>query len=230
MELLIFADPRSAAHEAAQRLAAAASAAVARRQRFLMALSGGRSPWEMLRLLAAMPLPWEKVYIFQVDERQAPLGHPDRNLTHIRRNLLSLAPLPPENLFPMPVDLADLHLAASQYAQTMEDLAGLPPVLDLIQLGLGADGHTASLLPSDPVLDVVDRDVAPTGSYEGRRRLTLTYPLLNRARCLLWLVTGAAKAKALAQLVAGDTSQPAGRLRREESVILADQAAAARLP
>jgi 6-phosphogluconolactonase/glucosamine-6-phosphate isomerase/deaminase len=126
----------------------------------------------------------------------------------------------------MPVEYRDLEAAAAQYAQTIAELAGLPPVLDLVHLGLGTDGHTASLVPGDPVLDVVEADVALTGTYQGRRRMTLTYPILNRTRRVLWLVTGVEKEAALQQLQAGDLSIPAGRVRQERALIFADRGAA----
>jgi len=230
MHLEVQPDPHRAAQAAASIIAALADEAVAQRGRFLLAVSGGRSPWEMLRYLATLPLPWPQVHIFQVDERQAPQGHADRNLTHLSRHLVTEGSLPAQNLHPLPVDLPDLDQAARQYAHTLQEWAGAPPVLDLVHLGLGADGHTASLIPGDPVLQVQTRDVAATSAYQGYRRLTLTFPMINRARSLLWLVTGADKAEVLARLLAGDTTLPAGRLRRDTALILADQAAASRLP
>jgi 6-phosphogluconolactonase len=180
----------------------------------------------MLRELANQQVPWEGVHVFQVDERIAPAGDPDRNLTHLQASLLENAPLDPAHIHAMPVELPDSQAAAAQYARTLESLAGVPPVLDLAHLGLGPDGHTASLVPGDPVLQVADRDVAVTGVYMGRNRMTLTYPVLNRARHILWVVTGDEKVKALAQLEAGDTSIPGGRIRRDGAMVLADQAAA----
>src|SRR4029434_2837234 len=114
--------------------------------------------------------------IVQVDERVAPTGHPDRNLTHLRESLLGLTSLRPEQVHAMPVEAADLNAAAEEYARTLQEIAGSPPVLDLVHLGLGPDGHTASLVPGDPVLDVSDADVATTRPYQGRRRMTLTFP------------------------------------------------------
>ncbi len=230
MQLQVQPDPPSAADAAAKVIAALAHEAVAQRGRFLLAVSGGRTPWAMVRCLAALPLPWQQVHIFQVDERQAPRGHADRNLTHLRLSLVTEGPLPAQNLHAMPVDLPDLDQAAQQYTHTLHLWAGLPPVLDLIHLGLGADGHTASLFPGDPVLQIQSQDVAATAAYQGYRRLTLTFPILNRARSLLWLVTGPEKADVLARLLAGDTTLPASRLRRHSALILADQAAARRLP
>src|SRR5262245_63097500 len=191
-----------------------------------MAVSGGHTPWRMLRALASDELPWQQVHIVQVDERVAPAADPDRNLVHLRASLLDHAPLPPDHVHAMPVEAADLDRAAEQYALTLRDVAGSPPVFDLVHLGLGPDGHTASLVPGDPVLHITDADVAVTGAYHGRRRMTLTYPILNRARRILWLVTGQDKVTALARLRAGDVTIPAGRIQRDAALVLADQAAA----
>ena len=227
--ILILADADAVAKEAAKVIAAEARSAVAARGRFIMAVSGGRTPWQMLRALAGEDVPWNGVHVVQVDERIAPAGDPDRNLTHLRESLLEHAPLPPEHIHAMPVEEADLEAAARSYARTLEKIAGTPPVLDLAHLGLGPDGHTASLVPQDPVLNVTDRDVALTGLYQKRRRMTLTYPVLNRSRRILWVVTGAEKAEMLVRLRDGDSSIPAGRIRREQALVLADQPAAAAL-
>ncbi len=197
MKVEVLADAGAVARAAAALIAAEARAAVAARGRFSMAVSGGQTPWQMLRLLGREAVPWEGVHVFQVDERVAPDGHPDRNLTHLRESLLQHAPLRPEQIHAMPVESLDLEAAATQYALALREIGGSPPVLDLVHLGLGPDGHTASLVPGDPVLDVTDGDVALTGVYQGRRRMTLTYPILNRARRILWLVTGAEKADML---------------------------------
>jgi 6-phosphogluconolactonase len=164
-----------------------------------------------------------------VDERIAPAGDPDRNLTHLRASLLEHAPLPAEHIYAMPVEEADLEAAARSYARTLERIAGAPSVLDLAHLGLGPDGHTASLVPDDPILSVGDRDVALTGVYMKRRRMTLTYPILNRARRILWVVTGAEKVAMLPRLRAADAAIPAGRVRQDHALVLADRAAAERL-
>ncbi len=226
MKIEVCADPEAAARRAAAAIAAEARAAVAAQGRFLLAVSGGRTPWIMLRALAREDVPWAGVHVCQADERVAPEGHPDRNLTQVRECLLQHAPIRPEQLHAMPVEEGDLAVAASRYARTLETLAGRPPIIDLVHLGLGADGHTASLVPGDAVLDVTDADVAPTGFYQGRRRMTLTYPILNRARRILWLVTGPDKASVLARLAAGDPAIPAGRVRSERAVVLADTDAA----
>jgi 6-phosphogluconolactonase len=225
MKMQILADADAVAHEAARIIAAEARAAVEARGRFIMAVSGGHTPWLMLRALANEDVPWASVQVAQVDERVAPAGDPDRNLTHLRESLLANAPLAAEQIHAMPVEETDLDAAARRYAQTLGLIAGTPPVLDLAHLGLGPDGHTASLVPNDPVLSVTDRDVALTGLYQKRRRMTLTYPMLNRSRRILWVVTGSEKADALARLRAADVSIPAGRIRQEQAMLLADRGA-----
>ncbi len=225
MKIEVVADDQSAAGAAAGIIAAEARAAVAARGRFVMAVSGGRTPWIMLRALAGEDVPWERVHVAQVDERVAPLGHADRNLTHLQESLIEHTPIRPEHLHAMPVDSLDLETAAQEYSATLGEIAGSPPVLDLVHLGLGPDGHTASLVPGDKVLDSKE-DVALTRVYQGRRRMTLTYPVINRARRILWLVTGGEKAGMLARLQQGDLSIPAGRISRDQAMILADRAAA----
>ena len=226
MQIEILPDAAAVASRAAAIIAEHARTAVLARGRFLIAVSGGHTPWVMLRELAKEDVPWHGVHVFQVDERIAPAGDPDRNLTHLRETLLQHAPIDPSHIHAMPVENPDSQAAAAGYARTLEDLAGSPPVLDLVHLGLGPDGHTASLVPNDPVLQVMDRDVAVTEVYMGRQRMTLTYPVINRARHILWVVTGAEKVKALSQLQKGDTSIPGGRISRDQALVLADQAAA----
>jgi 6-phosphogluconolactonase len=229
MKIEVSTDNDAVARRAATLVAAEARAAVAARGRFVMAVSGGHTPWLMLRALAQEEVPWNAVDVVQVDERVAPAGDPDRNLTHLRESLLEHAPLSPERIHAMPVESPDLEAACAEYARTLQTIAGSPPVLDLVHLGLGPDGHTASLVPGDPVQNVKDVDVALTGLYQGRRRMTLTFPILNRSRYVLWLVTGRDKAATLAGLYAGDTSIPAGRIRRDRALIVADRAAVGQL-
>jgi 6-phosphogluconolactonase len=229
MNIEVLADAEAVASKAATILAAEARDAVVARGRFVMAVSGGHTPWQMLRALAGEKVPWEEVQVVQVDERVAPPGDPDRNLTHLRASLLTRVPLRPEQLHAMPVEAPDLKAAADRYARTLKELAGSPPVLDLVHLGLGPDGHTASLVPGDPVLDITDADVALTGVYQWRCRLTLTYPIINRARRILWVVTGSEKAGPLARLRDGDRAIPAGRVRQDQALVLADRAAAGSL-
>ena len=204
------------AERGAEYVAEQARAAVEDHGRFTLAVSGGRTPWAMFAALYGK-MPWDRVTIYQVDERVAPEGDPDRNLTHLLR---SLPPGGAADVRAMPVWAHDLDTAAAVYA------SALPDAFDLVHLGLGPDGHTASLVPGDPVLDVIDRDVALTAEYQGRRRMTLTYPVLDRARQVLWLVTGEDKVDALRRLRAGDRSIPAGRVDAANALILADAAAA----
>jgi 6-phosphogluconolactonase len=229
MKIEVLADAEAVARKAATIIAAEARDAVIARGRFIVAVSGGHTPWLMLRDLAGEKVPWEEVHLVQVDERIAPAGYPDRNLTHLRESLLTRVPLRPEHIYAMPVEAPDLEAAAKNYARTLLEIAGSPPVLDLVHLGLGPDGHTASLVPGDPVLNVADTDVALTGAYQGRHRMTLTYPIINRSRRILWLVTGNDKAGPLVRLRDADPSIPAGRVCQDQAVVLADRAAAAQL-
>ncbi len=220
MQLEVFDDADSVAQKAAAAIAADARSAIAARGRYALAVSGGHTPWIMLRALANEDVSWAAVDIFQVDERIAPDGDPDRNLTHLRESFLQHVPLRPEEVHAMPVQSSDLEQAAAEYALT------LPPVLDLVHLGLGPDGHTASLVPEDPVLEITNAAVGITGVYQGRRRMTLTYPALNRARRILWVVTGPEKTPMFHRLLDGDESIPAGRVRRDQAIAIADRAAA----
>lgn len=226
MKIEIFPDADAVAQKAAAIVAAEARGAVAARGRFIMAVSGGHTAWQMLRTLADEEVTWKDVHVVQVDERVAPAGDSDRNRTHLRESLLQHAPLRSEQIHAMPMESPDLDAAAKRYAATLQEIAGSPPVLDLAHLGLGPDGHTASLVPRDPVLDVSDTDVALTGVYQQKRRMMLTYPMLNRSRCVLRLVTGSDKVEALARLCADDVSIPAGRIQRDQVLVLVDCAAA----
>jgi 6-phosphogluconolactonase len=214
-KLETLADPGAVARAGAAFVAERARAAVAASGSFHFAVSGGHTPWAMFAELASEQVPWEAVVIYQVDERVAPAGDPDRNLTHLSQALGSA----PAQVKPMPVNDSDLTAAAASYA------ASLPDNFDLIHLGLGPDGHTASLVPGDPVLSVTDRLVALTQPYQERVRMTLTYPGLARARQLLWLITGADKQQPLAKLLAGDTTIPAARVEAGASLVMADRAA-----
>jgi 6-phosphogluconolactonase len=199
-------------------IAGTARAATSQRGSFSLALSGGKSPWRMCELLGSQDVPWVTTRVFQVDERIARAGDPDRNLTQLMGSLPAEAG---PRLRPMPVGEDDLDQAAADYDSE------LPDQLDLVHLGLGPDGHTASLVPDDSVLNVTDRRVALTdGSYQGRSRMTLTFPALAAARRIMWLVTGEDKREALAKLLAQDASIPAGRVRARDAVVICDAAAA----
>ena len=213
--------------EAEQWLADRILESVDQRGRCSMAVSGGHSPWPMLESLARRSdLPWDRVSIFQVDERIAPEGDPDRNLTQLDAHVLDVRPALRASTYPMPVDESDLEEAADRYAHQLMQICGAPIELDIIHLGLGSDGHTASLVPGDPVLEVHDRDVAITsGPYQGRRRMTLTYPVINRARHIMWQVVGDDKKLALKRMMAGDDSIPGGLVSGIQAIVFADRAA-----
>jgi len=219
IELEVAGDEKAASRRAAELIAAAGDEAAAERGHFAFAMSGGRSPWAMLAILGELEgMPWDRTELFQVDERVAAPGDEARNLTHM---VLGLSMDHQATLRPMPVTQRDLDAAAREYE------AGLPDRFDLVHLGLGPDGHTASLVPGDPVLDVSDRRVAITETaYQDHRRMTLTYPALDDARRIVWLVTGPDKPEALQKLLDGDESIPAGRVRNDQMIVVADEAAA----
>jgi 6-phosphogluconolactonase len=219
IELEVAGDERAASRRAAELIAAAGDEAAAERGRFAFAMSGGRSPWAMLAILGELEgMPWDRTELFQVDERVAAPGDEARNLTHM---VLGLSMDHQATLRPMPVTQRDLDAAAREYE------ASLPDRLDLVHLGLGPDGHTASLVPGDPVLDVSDRRVAITETaYQDHHRMTLTYPALNEARRIVWLVTGPDKPDALQKLLDGDESIPAARVHNDHVIVVADEAAA----
>jgi len=229
MKTEILSTSDDVAARAAQIIASDARAAVAARGRFVMAVSGGRTPWQMLRALANEEMPWANVHVVQVDERIAPAGDKDRNLTHLRESLLSHAPIPENQIHAMPVESVDLDQACRDYTALLNGICGNPAVIDLVHLGLGPDGHTASLIPGDAVCHVHDAEVALTGVYQNRRRMTLTYPILNRSRHILWVVTGAEKSPMVPRLLAGDSGIPAGPIEQANATLLADAPAAAEI-
>ncbi|CAN5512467.1 6-phosphogluconolactonase [soil metagenome] len=225
MHVQVLLDPDALARAAAAEVAQTATMAVTSRGICTLAFSGGSTPASMLAHLAGHDLPWDRIHVLQVDERVAPDGHADRNLTGLRRDLVDRIPLPEANLNAMEVGHGDAERAALDYAAVLTRVAGHPAVLDLVHLGLGSDGHTASLLPDDPAATTDDRDVVVTRVHQGRRRVTLTMPVLERARRLLWLVSGD-KAVAVARLLASDPSVPAGRVPQHRALLFCDQAAA----
>ena len=222
MHLIVAQDAHAAAQSAAAAVTKVCCEAVRERGRALVAFSGGETPWLMLDLLRHVDLPWGQVHVAQVDERVVPAGDPRRNSSRLREILVEQGKLPAANVLQMPVEQANLDAAAAQFQATLESFTGKPLRLDLVQLGLGADGHTASLVPGDPVLYVSDRDVALTGPYQGTRRMTLTFPALDRARARLWLVTGSSKRAVLEELVAGCGNTPAVRVARDPATVITD--------
>ena len=214
-ELRAFVDADAVAAAAADYVAACSRQSIEDGGRFTFAVSGGRTPWSMFEKLAQMDIAWPHVVIYQVDERIAPVGDVTRNLTNLERILAKRRP----TIVAMPVNDDDLDAAADSYARE------LPERFDLVHLGLGPDGHTASLVPGDPVLFVRDRLVAITDVYQGEQRMTLTYEALARADQLLWLVTGDDKRTALSQLLRRNSSIPAAMVEAAASLVMADHAA-----
>ena len=209
----------AAAAAAAHAVAVALRSSVAFRGTGTVAVSGGSTPSLFLRALAQEPLPWPSIHIFQVDERIAPDGDAHRNAVELVNALLEV-PLPDANIHLMEVAHEDPEVVADTYASLLKTWC--PNGLDVLHLGLGEDGHTASLVPGDPVLDVTDRSVAVTGEYQGHRRITLTYPELARAQHVVWLATGAAKSSALRRLLAHDVEIPAGRVQAHDCAVFTD--------
>lgn len=225
MEIRTFQSADEVAKEAAIYIADRIRENVARKGSFTMAISGGRTPWEMIKELAKEDLHWEKVFLFQVDERIAPDAHPDRNLTQLFKAIEGTKLVLRLNIFPMRVTADNLNEACEEYADHITRLTENGK-FDLIHLGLGTDGHTASLVPGDAVLAVQDKTVAITGdTYQGRHRMTLTYPLINQAAKILWVITGAEKAEMLNRLLHQDPSIPAGKIDQHHAIVLTEESA-----
>lgn len=221
-ERVILKDPESAARWAAGRMAEWLMEAIDARGRASVALSGGRSPWIMMADLFRRNLPWDAVDILQVDERVAPDGDDIRNMSRLGPLIVGS---PAEMARVHPMQVADgVDAAVADYRAVLDDLGG---PIDVVQLGLGDDGHTASLVPGDPVLTVTDAPVAATTSrYRGTTRVTLTYPVLAAARHVLWLVTGQDKHEMVRLLEDGDPEIPAGRVSAPAQILVLDQGAA----
>jgi 6-phosphogluconolactonase len=210
---------------AAEFIARQLAAAVRERGRASLAISGGRSPWGMLDLLAAQAVNWESVHVFQVDERIAPPDDEARNWKRFLAGALARR-VPPENRHPMPVGTESPDAAADTYARTLVEWTGQPPELDVVHLGIGVDGHVASLFAGDPALEERERLVAASRRHEGYRRLTLTLPALAGARSIVWFAVGAERRAVLTRLFDGDIAIPASRVRRDRAVCFTDLAAA----
>lgn len=228
MKIHIEQDADQLALEAAAWIGEQARHAISERRMFSIALSGGRGPHGLFEALAREKIDWERVHLFQVDERAAPLESPERNFRAIRSLLVERVSIPCEQLYPMPVAREDLEAAAADYAATLERVLGPGSVLDLVHLGIGEDGHTASLLPGDPASET-GAPVIVSMEYEGYRRLSLNYHILSGARQRCWFVTGPAKSEVLPRAVDGDAGIPAGRIERDNTWFFVDQAAGASL-
>jgi len=226
IDVEILPDGAALAARAADLVAERLTTAIAARGRAALAVSGGSTPAAFLAELARRAVPWEAVHVFQVDERVAPPGHADRNLTGLRAALLDRVPIPPGNVHALPVEEPDIQAAAAAYGDEIRVVAGPGGGLDVVHLGLGDDGHTASWPPGDPVVDVT-ADVAVVGPFNGRLRMTLTPPAVNRAGWIVWLVAGAAKAPVVARLLGCDAALPCSRVRRHDATLLLDAPAAA---
>jgi 6-phosphogluconolactonase len=226
VRVTVASTPQKTAALAARHVARKLRDGVGARGRATLALSGGTTASLLLAELARQPLDWSKLDVFQVDERVAPAGDAARNVVAIERALVSGKLLAPERLHAMPVGDADTAGAAQRYAEALAAVAGQPPVLDVVHLGLGTDGHTASLFPGDAVLEA-SAPVLVTAEQAGFRRMTLTLPVINAARHVVWLVTGAVKKAALERLATRGWDAPAGRVARRQAVIYADRAARA---
>jgi 6-phosphogluconolactonase len=211
IKIVVGVDPQATAQAAATDIANQLRIAAKTRGVATLAVSGGSTPAMMFDALATLDVPWEAVHLFQVDERIAAAGDPDRNLGQLQAHLLTKVPIPEEHCHAMPVELRTAGLAARTYASLLTSTT--KGILDIVHLGLGDDGHTASLVPGDPVLDVTKSLVATTQRYKGRRRLTLTYKAIHQARSIVWLATGAAKITAVKQLIDQDPAIPAGRVK-----------------
>lgn len=224
MELRTFQSASQVAKEAAMLIAQRIRVQIGKKGYFTLAISGGRTPWEMIKELAEEDLPWEKVFLFQVDERIAPDAHPDRNMTQLFQAIQNSQLATRLNIFPMHVVGEDLALACREYGEQIQEITKNGK-FDLIHLGMGSDGHTASLVPGDEILDVQDQKVALTGKpYQGRQRMSLTYPLINQASEILWIITGEEKAEMLRRLLQKDPSIPAGRISQEHAIVLTEEA------
>ena len=225
MKTEIFPQAEQVAARAAAYLEQEIRDALTYQKSFSLAISGGRTPWEMLKILSKVDLPWQRINLFQVDERVAPDGHPDRNLTQLFQAIAGTAMVTQLRIFPMPVTAEDLDASAQEYTDVLNEVTE-GKGLDILHLGLGSDGHTASLVPGDGVLEIKNRLVACTqNSYQGRIRMTLTYPLLNAAKQILWIVTGSEKKEMVQRMLQQDPSIPAGRIQQENALLLVDQAA-----
>ncbi|BBD61114.1 6-phosphogluconolactonase [Nostoc sp. HK-01] len=211
--------------------------AIAQRGQFTIALSGGSTPKPLYEAIAAKDLPWDKIHVFWGDERYVPPDHPDSNELMARRAWLDRVDIPAANIHAMPTLDADPALSAAKHEQDLQEFfhtaPGEFPALDVILLGMGDDAHTASLFPHTDALKVSDRLIT-VGNKDGNPRITFTYPFINAARSVIFVVAGANKRPALAKVFApeaDDFSYPSRLIRPQgELWWLLDSAAGAELP
>jgi 6-phosphogluconolactonase len=224
MEWRTSKDGAEAEQAAAAFIAECLRHAVKERGLATLAVSGGRSPWGMFERLADESVDWNRVHVLQVDERIVPLDDKARNWSHFLQGCLAER-IPQENQHPMPVE-EDAELAVGRYSATLLQWAGVPPQLDVVHLGIGEDGHTASLFADDVLLEDRRHWVGVSRVYEGHRRLTLTLPVLNSARTIVWFAVGARRRDVLKRLRDGDQAIPAGHVQRDRAVAFTDADAA----
>lgn len=230
MKICVYPTATEATEAAALLFAEQAIEAVRAHGRCVVAVSGGKTPEPMFRSAAQLAIPWTTLDVFQVDERVVDTSDSRRNAAVVRETWIAPGLLPSERFFPMPVESADIAAGARQYARLLENSAGSPPTIDLVHLGLGDDGHTASLVPGDSLIDDDQQLVGLSVPYQGVRRMTLMPRVLNRSSAQLWLVLGTSKAMALRGLWLNDRVLPATHIDRARATVIADLAAAAALP
>jgi 6-phosphogluconolactonase len=233
----VLSDKAALVQRSLELVLAKLEAAIADRGQFTLALSGGSTPKPLYEALATQPLPWDKVHIFWGDERYVPPDHPDSNEGMARKAWLNQVPIPAANIHPMPTDASDPMEAAQRYEHDLQQVFQLQPgeipALDVILLGMGDDGHTASLFPHTEALHVRDRLIT-VGNKDGQPRITFTAPLINQARCVIFMVSGASKQAALSQIFSPTADNAAYPARMVQPVgelwWLLDQAAGENLP
>jgi 6-phosphogluconolactonase len=232
----ILPDKAAVVERSLQIVLEALTAAIAERGVFTIALAGGSTPKPLYEALARQSLPWPQIHVFWGDERYVPPDHPDSNEGMARQAWLNHVPIPAENIHPMPTSAPDPAIAAEQHNQELQSFfqtePGTFPAFDVILLGMGDDGHTASLFPFTAALEVRDRLIT-VGNKDGQPRITFTAPLINHARCVVFMVTGANKQPALAQIfapTADDAAYPSRMIQPQGQLWwLLDQAAGAQL-
>ena len=234
--LLVVPDKQALSERALEIVVERINTALETRGICTLALAGGSTPKPVYEALSLLNLPWERLHIFWGDERYVSRDHPDSNQGMARQAWLDKIDIPPENIHPMPTDSQDAVLDAQKYETQLRQWFNLTgsefPTFDLILLGMGDDGHTASLFPHTAALDVGDRSIT-VGDKDGQPRLTFTVPLINHARSVLFLVSGESKRPALAQVfaeVADARAYPSRLIHPQGELIwLLDQAAGAAL-